>query len=80
MEFDDSSNHFISHYYHVLIIYMGHVLNKVSAYSELLQLIFLYDNVSRPAIPRAVLSNILVSDNYLVTNVYFTFGVYGTRQ
>ena len=58
----------------------GHVLNNISAYSELLQLIFLYDNVSRPAIPRDVISNISVSDNYLVTNVYFTFGIYGTRQ
>ena len=48
MEFEDSSNHFISHYYHVLIIYMGHVLNKIS---ELLQLIFLCDNLNRPAIP-----------------------------
>ena len=82
MEFDDSSNHFISHYYHVLIVYMGHVLNKISAYGELLQLVFLYDNISRPTIPRprAVISNISVSDNYLITNVYFTFGVYGTRQ
>ena len=80
MEFDDSSNHFTSHYYHVLIIYMGHVLNKISAQSELLQLVFLYDNISRPAIPRDVISNISVSDNYLVTYVYFTFGVYGTRQ
>ena len=79
MEFDDSSNHIVSHY-HMLIICMGHVLNKISAYSELLQLVFSYDNVSRPTIPRAVLSNISVSDKYLVTYVYFTFGVYGTRQ
>ena len=59
---------------------MGHVLNNISAYGELLQLVFLYDNFSRLAIPMAVISNISVSDNYLVTYVYFTFGVYGTRQ
>ena len=56
MEFDDSSNHFISHYYHVLIIYMGHVLNKISAYGLLLQLIFLYDNLNGPTIPWSVMS------------------------
>ena len=59
MEFKDSSNHFISHY-HMLIIYMGHMLNKISAYGKLLQLVFLYDNVIRPVIPRAVISNISV--------------------
>ena len=56
MEFDDSSNHFISYYYHVLIVYMGHVLNKISAYSELLQLVFLYDYLNGPTIPWSVMS------------------------
>ena len=83
MEFDGSSNHFISHYYHVLFICMGHVLNKISTYGELLQLVFLYDNLNGPTIPCSVMSivrsikpgnfsNVLLS-HIFVTCIYFTF-------
>ena len=82
MVFENSSNHIVSHY-HMLIICMGHVLNKISAYSELLQLVFLYDNLNGPTIPWSVMSivrsikpgnfsNVLVS-HIFVTYIYFTF-------
>ena len=35
---------------------MGHVLNNTSAYGELLQLVFLYDNLNTPTIPYSVMS------------------------